>query len=190
MRVGSRAHVTRAAIVVPFLFGLAVLPAAAQADAAAAPVESHVFTNADLPTELSVSVIGGSGVPDSAGPTYDMDQIERIAALNERARREYDERRPKGQPEILVVEERSYPWIVSNVGCVGFSRCVSLPRRPRHPEIPHLRNALPDPPEGYVLRSGPHLTSEPKDARPVRRGPRSHVVPRSSRGHVTPRSPR
>lgn len=153
------------------------LLAAATAASAEAP---RIFTNADLPTTLSVSVIGSPGGEEGASSWYDMEEIERIARLNERARRELESRRVEREPEILVVERHDYPWIVSNVGCVGFSRCLPWGRRgsrsrPSGPGL-HQRQALPDPPGGYVLRPGPHLgpVGEVPDTirgRPVRMRP-------------------
>ncbi|RMG46060.1 MAG: hypothetical protein D6718_06200 [Acidobacteria bacterium] len=136
-----------------------------------------VYTNADLPQQPEVSIIGGLdiGCPEAFPP------------LPAASREECPE--PEGQPAspaVVLVPIRERVIGAAGVAC-PFGGCGLFGRsifggpvfrgapfgrridRPRRPEKVHLRDALPAPPGGFVGRPGKHLGRA--DGKPIVPGP-------------------
>jgi len=166
----------------PVLLGLlavSAIPALAGAGDEAGTVP--VYTNADLPQQPHVSIIGGLdiGWPEEFPPPP--------AAPPAQARRPG---RAESAASVIVVPIRERVFGVGGATCV-YGRCRvfggsvfgRLPfghRRvePREAPSPHLRDALPPPLGGFVGRPGKHLGRA--DGKPIVPG-RHHPRRRSHR---------
>jgi hypothetical protein len=123
-----------------------------------------VLTNDDLPDRVSVSVLGTLTIDGQPSGPPEIEEIERLAALNEAARRDALERRPppRQEPQVLVVRDDWYPYALFNKRCGFGLHCSDIPYPPKRTRpSPHQRQALEPPLEGYIGRPGPHLTNKP-----------------------------
>ncbi len=170
--------------------GLAAPPAISD-EGATGP---HVFTNEDLPTELSVSVVGTLTIDGEPAGWPDHEEIEALARINyELQRRDREWQQIRAEPRVVIEIDDFYP--VSNVGPCGLygTRCFGFggkPIRPYHrvrthgvrfreDGSPHLGpvTGVPD-----TIRGRPIIRHQPPwsagDARTVRnpRGARGGAV--------------
>ncbi|MDH3284416.1 MAG: hypothetical protein OEQ13_06710 [Acidobacteriota bacterium] len=108
---------------------LVALPVTAE-EGDAAP---SVYTNDDLPDQLSVSIVGTLMIEGEPAGWPDYEEIAALARLNRQLQQQELERRPRrDQPQVVVVEDDDDFYPVSNVGPCGLygTRCYGLGGQP------------------------------------------------------------